>query len=89
MEDLWRRHVSARLEIDVYEPLEMVLQLAVPDLPGTSRGETLTITRDGQALAAMEVVVPGEGRAHVLTAPPGRVLVSTGPPWRAAPPRRR
>ncbi|HTR92770.1 MAG TPA: transglutaminase family protein [Trebonia sp.] len=76
MEDLWRRHVSARLAIEVHEPLEMVLQLAVPDMPGAYRRESLTITRDAQLLAATEVAIPGEGRSHVLRVRPGRVLVS-------------
>src|SRR5579872_1969913 len=75
VEDLCRRHVSARLEIEVHEPLEMVLQVAVGDMPGASRRESLTVTRDGQFLAPAEVAVPGEGRAHVLTVRPGRVLV--------------
>jgi transglutaminase-like putative cysteine protease len=75
VEDPCRRHVSAHLEIEVHEQLEMVLQLAVPDLPGTSLREILAITRDGKSLAAAEVVIPGGGRAHVLTVRPGRVLV--------------
>jgi transglutaminase-like putative cysteine protease len=75
VEDLCRRHVSAHLAIEVHEPVEMVLQVAVPDLPGTSRRESLTITRDGEFLTAAEVVIPGEGRAHVLAVRPGRVLV--------------
>jgi len=53
----------------------MVLQLAVPDMPGTGRRENLKITRDGEFLAATEVIIPGEGRAHVLTTRPGRVFV--------------
>ena len=53
----------------------MVLQVAVGDMPGASRRESLTVTRDGQFLAPAEVAVPGEGRAHVLTVRPGRVLV--------------
>ena len=75
VEDLCRRHVSARLEIEVHEPLEMVLQVAVGDMPSASRRESLTVTRDGELLAPAEVAVPGEGRAHVLTVRPGRVLV--------------
>jgi hypothetical protein len=73
MEPSYRRHVSARLEIEVHEHLEMVLQVAVPEMPGTGRRENLTITRDGERRAVTEVVVPGEGRAHVLdgTARPG------------------
>jgi transglutaminase-like putative cysteine protease len=70
-----RRHVSARLEIEVHEPLTMVLQLAVASAPGAGLRESLAITRDGQPLLAAEVAVPGEGRAHVLTAQPGWVRV--------------
>jgi transglutaminase-like putative cysteine protease len=75
VEDPCRRHVNAHLEIEVHEQLEMILQLAVPDMPGTSLREILTITRDGKSLAVAEVVIPGGGRAHVLTVRPGRVLV--------------
>ena len=53
----------------------MVLQVAVADMPGARRRETLAVTREGQVLAPAEVTVPGEGRAHVLTVQPGRVLV--------------
>lgn len=53
----------------------MILQLAVPDMPGAALRESLTITRDGEPLTAAEVVIPGEGRSHVLTVRPGRVLV--------------
>lgn len=73
--DLLRRHVSAHLEIEVHEPLEMVLQLAVTDMPGARRRESLTVIRDGKFLEPKEVAVPGEGRAHVLTVRPSRVLV--------------
>jgi len=70
----FRRHVSAHLVIDVSEPLEMVLQLAVSDMPGTELSETLVVTCDGAELRPAEVIVPGSGRAHVLTAQPGRVV---------------
>jgi transglutaminase-like putative cysteine protease len=43
-------------------------------MPGTRLRETLAITRDAQSLAATEVVIPGEGRSHVLRVRPGRVL---------------
>jgi transglutaminase-like putative cysteine protease len=88
VEDFCRRHVSARLEMEVHEPLEMVLQVAVADMPGASRRESLTVTCDGQFLAPAEVAVPGEGRAHVLTVRPGRVLVEyrAAIEGRAAPP---
>ncbi|HEU5418292.1 MAG TPA: hypothetical protein VFV41_11440, partial [Streptosporangiaceae bacterium] len=75
MGDSLRRHVSAHLDIEVHEPLEVVLQLAVADTPGARWRESLTVTRDGEVLTPAEVAVPGEGRAHVLTVRPGRVLV--------------
>ena len=53
----------------------MVLLVAVADMPGTRRRESLTVTRDGEFLVPAEVALPGEGRAHVLTARPGRVVV--------------
>ena len=59
----------------MHEPLEMILQIAVPDMPGVTTRESLTITRDGEPLTPTEVVIPGEGRSHVLTVRPGRVLV--------------
>lgn len=59
----------------MHEPLEMVLQLAVPDMPGTGRRESLTVTGDGKPLTVTEVIMPGGERAHVLPARAGRVLV--------------
>src|SRR5512146_1974868 len=44
-------------------------------MAGTRRRESLTVPRDGVALAPAEVAVAGEGRADVLTVRPGRVLV--------------
>ena len=75
VQEFGRRHVSAQLEIEVHESLEMVLQVAVADMPGVALRERLTITLDGEFLTAAEVAVPGEGRSHVLTVRPGRVLV--------------
>jgi len=61
--------------IEVQQPLEMILQLAVSGMTGADVRESLVITRDGEPLPAREVILPGEGRAHVLTADPGRVTV--------------
>ncbi len=61
--------------IDVQQPLEMVLQLAVSGMAGADVRESLVITRDGEPVTAREVTLPGEGRAHVLWADPGRVDV--------------
>ena len=49
VEEFGRRHVSARLEIEVHEPIEMVLQVAVGDMPGASRRESLTVTVTGSS----------------------------------------
>jgi transglutaminase-like putative cysteine protease len=71
----------------VAQSLDAVLKVAVsdtrdtrdtPDEPGApSAGllERLTITLDGEPLTAAEVVIPGEGRSHVLTVRPGLLAV--------------
>jgi transglutaminase-like putative cysteine protease len=75
MVDISRR-VSGHLVLDVRQPLTAILKLAVSEMPGAVLDERLTITRDGEPLRAAETLIPGEGRAHVLTAlPPGRVVV--------------
>jgi transglutaminase-like putative cysteine protease len=71
----FRRQVSGHLVIDVHEPLLMILKLAVSELPGTGLAERLTITRDGEPAGATEILVPGEGRSHLLATGPGRVVV--------------
>jgi transglutaminase-like putative cysteine protease len=75
MADISRR-VSGHLVLDVRQPLTAILKLAVSEMPGAVLDEQLTITRDGEPLRAAETLIPGEGRAHVLTAlRPGRVVV--------------
>jgi transglutaminase-like putative cysteine protease len=71
----FRRHVSGHLVFDARQPLTMILKVAVSDMPGAEVDERLTITCDGEPLRANELVVVGEGRAHVLAVPPGRVVV--------------
>lgn len=70
-----RRHVSAHLTLGVYSPLTMILKVAVSEMAGVGVDERLTISCDGAPLRAAEVAIPGEGRTHVLMAPPGRVTV--------------
>ena len=60
--------------VDVSEPAELVWQLAVSGMPGAGLEETLMVTCDGVELPAAELTVAGSGRAHVLTAGPGRVV---------------
>jgi transglutaminase-like putative cysteine protease len=76
VDDSYRRHVGAQLEVDVLQPLEAVLQLAVSDMPGTSVQESLTITLGGEPVTPAEVVIPGEGRTHVFSAQPGLLTVA-------------
>lgn len=59
----------------MHAQLEAVLQLAVSDMPGAGLQESLTITLDGEPVTAAEVVIPGEGRTHVLTVRPGLLAV--------------
>jgi transglutaminase-like putative cysteine protease len=75
MDDSSRRHVRAQLEVEVKQPIEAVLQLAVSDMPDGRLRERLTITLDGEPMTPAEVVIPGEGRSHVLTVPPGLLAV--------------
>ena len=70
-----RRRVSGHLVIDVHQPAELILKLAVSEMPGTDLDEMLTITHEGQPVRAAHEAVPGEGRSHVLSVGPGRVVV--------------
>ena len=74
MSDSLRRHVGARVVVEVSEPTELVLQLAVSGMPGAGLEETLVVTCDGSELPAAEVMDPGSGRAHVVTARRGLVV---------------
>jgi transglutaminase-like putative cysteine protease len=71
----FRRRVSARLVLDAYEPLTLVLKIAATAGPGAALDERLSVASDGAPLTPAEAVVPGEGRTHLLTVPPGRVTV--------------
>ena len=51
------------------------LKVAISDPPGVALNERLTITLDGEPMTAAEVIIPGEGRSHVLTVRPGLLSV--------------
>lgn len=70
-----RRRVSGHLVLDVHQPVTMILKVAVSDMPGAELTERLAVTRDGLPLQAAEIVIPGEGRTHMLALTPGRVVV--------------
>jgi transglutaminase-like putative cysteine protease len=61
--------------LDVHQQLTMFLKLAVSEMPGIGLDERLTVTHDGERLEVTETVIAGEGRTHVLTVRPGRVVV--------------
>lgn len=71
-----RRHVSARLELDVVQPAELVLAVAVAR-GAWSVEETLSVT-SGQGrtpLEPVEVLAPHGTRLHRVLAEPGPVTV--------------
>lgn len=71
----FRRRVGGHLVLDARQPLTMILKVAVSEMPGTEVDERLTVTCDGAPQRAVETDIPGEGRTHLLTVPPGRVAV--------------
>jgi hypothetical protein len=50
-----RRRVGARLVLQAFRPLEMVLQVAVSGMTGTRVEEDLAVTCDGEPVKAPEV----------------------------------
>jgi transglutaminase-like putative cysteine protease len=70
-----RREVSALLEIEVHQPLEILLQVAVSGMPQARVEETLTVRCDGVPVPTDEVSVPGEGRVHRVLPTVGRTTV--------------
>ena len=69
------RHVGARLVLQVQQPLEVILQVAVSGMPGVRLQEDLAVSRDGDPVRLAEVTMPDGGRAHVLRSDPGRLTV--------------
>jgi hypothetical protein len=69
-----RQTVGARLTLEVIEPADVMLQIAVAH--PTHDAESLEITAAGDALEIVEVDIPGSGRVHRFQAEKGRVEVS-------------
>jgi transglutaminase-like putative cysteine protease len=69
------RRVGSRLEVEVRAPSRIVLQVAVADLAPAEVAESLEVTLDGELLEPMVVPTPHGGRAHVVDAGPGSMLV--------------
>ena len=61
------RTVSAHLECDVTEPIDLVLSVAVAEGP-TRRDESLSVTLGGKAIEVTEIVDDHGSRLHVADA---------------------
>lgn len=71
---LMRRTVSARLELEIREPAEIALQIAVA--AGERVDEILDLRLDRTPVAARQLPAPHGGRTHLLEMEPGRLVVS-------------
>lgn len=69
------RAVSATLEIEVHQPLELLLQVAVSGMAPAAIDESLTVVCDGVAVPVDEITMPGEGRVHRVTPTVGRMTI--------------
>jgi transglutaminase-like putative cysteine protease len=69
------RRVGCRLVLQVEQPAELILQVAVSDMAGAQVEEDLAVSRDGEPATLTEVAMPGCGRVHVLRPDPGRLTV--------------
>lgn len=68
------RTVSAHLECDVTEPIDLVLSVAVAEGPHR-RDESLTVTVDGEPVGVTEIVDDHGTRLHVADAVPVGALI--------------
>ncbi len=67
--------VAASLELDVLQPLEVMLQVAVSGMPGTRVDESLSVRCDGVQIPVNEVAVPDDGRVHLVVPTVGRMTI--------------
>ena len=70
-----RRTVSAALQLDVSQPLDVMLQVAVSGMPGVTISETLSAQLDGVAQPTTEVALTDGGRVHVIRPSVGRMTI--------------
>jgi transglutaminase-like putative cysteine protease len=68
-------HVTAALNLTVFQPARMAVQIAVSDLYADQRKETVEISRDGVALDYAELGAPGGGRIWALDVSPGPIRI--------------
>jgi transglutaminase-like putative cysteine protease len=69
------RRVRARLVLRVYQPLRLMLQVAVSGMAPAVVDEILRVTSDGVPIELSEVGMPGAGRVHMGEPPPGELAV--------------
>ena len=84
MSDHPNRRVSARLDLQVHQQSETILQVAAAVMAGLQVEEDLTVRRDGEPVKTTEVAMTHDGRAHLLVLDPGRVSVEYGAVVRGA-----
>jgi transglutaminase-like putative cysteine protease len=72
------RRVTAGLVVDVAEPLELLVQVAVStaELGSADVTENLQATSNGAPIDLVEIVVPGNGRVHICRPPLGRMQIN-------------
>jgi transglutaminase-like putative cysteine protease len=70
-----RRRVGVHLVFDSDQPVNAVLQVGVSAMSPATVDEELTVCCGGVPVDVEEVVMPNDGRVHVLTAPPGLFIV--------------
>lgn len=68
------RSVTAHLELEVHDPAELVLSVAVAHGP-TLREERLEVRHDGAVVEPQEIAARHGGRTHRLHVPAGTVVV--------------
>lgn len=68
------RTVTSHLSIDVRQPLELLLAVAVAD-GAHDRSEQLTVRHEDGPLDVVEIKGPHGGRTHRVLAPAGRLVV--------------
>lgn len=69
------RHVESHLVLDVHEPAQLAIAVAVADPSPAVLDETLTLTQAGVPLHPVELAAPVGGRLHDLEVTPDRVTV--------------
>ncbi|MGI8665322.1 MAG: transglutaminase-like domain-containing protein [Jatrophihabitans sp.] len=69
------RRVAAHLVLQVHQPIELIALVAVSGMPPSRLSETLVLSCAGMPVPVAEVSMPHGGRAHLLQAPVGILVL--------------